>query len=174
MRGKALLCVLLLFILCLPALASTYTAQGRFSFAYPDHWTHDDLSYTSDSTRDYTWLVDVSGDHMYMVVSIEKIDGWDGFSLFSASAAEASDYKRDLLGDLKAYGGQYVDTWYEASERIPFMILKLTQDGVEYLEAVTIAGGNEIRFSLSPDGGAIDEAVTARLKAVVASFVPVS
>lgn len=158
--------------LCLAAVsvsASTYTAEGLFSFDYPDHWIVDNRTYTGDNTEDYTWIADVYDDDYYMTVSIEMVDGFEGFSLFRASEQEAEHYTQDILDSYEAYHPEYLDTWTSAG--VPFVVISLVEDDALFVEALTIANGCEIRFSIS-DADDDRQSATQALKEIVDSFQP--
>lgn len=177
MKKLAALALALLMALSLTsAFAQTYTAINYYTIDYDENdLTLDDTSYTSENTADSQWLFMLSNDEYIIDASIDAVDGYEGFSLFSASQADRDSFVSDTLDSFSDENAALVKT-VELSGGIPFYIFSMDNSDGPYYYAETIANGNSVNFCCYyvDASAALDDALLAHLVELLNTFKPVT
>lgn len=173
---KRTLCLLLCLCLCLctgVALGAQYTAGGLFTITYDDQLLLDDTAYLAENTDDHRWLFLLTDRTWLVDVSVEIIEGYEGFSLHEAAPDERELYLMDVLDSMSDYKAESLG-WIYAGD-VPFLLIKLYDDEGGYLMAETVAGGCAIDFMIYYGDleTEADAALEQVLRDVVSTFVPV-
>ena len=171
----ALTLALLLTMSLTAACAQTYTAGNWFSVDYADSLTLDDTSYTGDNTDDYRWLFTLSDDTYLIDASLNTAEGYEGVSLYSATADDRDAYVQDTLDAFADDQAELVQT-VELDNGIPFYIFSMEDSDGPYYYAETIANGNSLNFCCyyADANTALDDALLGKLVTLLKTFKPVT
>lgn len=170
--------LLLLCVLCMPALAAEYNAGGIFTIQYDEtDWQIDNLTYNNETTEEYNWLfllykesTDVSID-----VAMEQVAEFGGLNLFSADAVKRAAYLEATLDAFQDLNMKYLTTITVSDWEIPFYVYTMEDEEGQYLYAETIVSGCSINFhachALSSQRS---DALLPALEEILTTFTPVA
>ena len=147
-RVCAAAAALMLTLFLVSANAAVYApSENSFSFAYPDEWLVDTLTYEATNTDKSLWLCDFHMNGCIIELDIENFaDLYGTMSLFCADQAQTELYRQDIIDSYESYGEsiECLET-YEAvfeNARIPFLIFQVTgSENGDFYYADTLANG---------------------------------
>jgi hypothetical protein len=168
----------LAFILALSlsvASAETYTAGNYYTIDYPDTLTLDNTSYTANNTEDSIWLFMLVGEDYLIDAALDKVDGYEGVSLFSASQDDRQTYVDDTLEAYADYEATLVDT-LTLSSGVPLYLFSMNDSDGPYYYAETIVKGISLNFCYYyTDASATPDAtLLSNFETVLQTFTPVT
>ncbi len=170
---KKWLALVLCALLCLSApmaLAAEFSADGVFTFTYPDDMELDTESYADESTDTYFWLGMLYNDAYTLDVAAEYVDAYAGVY---ADHMDEDAYNALVEYELEEYEGYGATLLYNLSSDagLPFYILRMEDEGVVFYYACTVQNGYvfELDFSMD-DGSEPDSGLEKLMGDVIASF----
>ena len=138
--GAVLILVLVLSLSCaLGELGQTFETK-HYTLSIPDGWTvdKDDLN-SKPGSWELGYAYAPEDDAMCIRATLDFYDSWDGISLWSADEDEMNEYRQAMMEDYAQYAPVLIDILYVG--RIPFFVMRLTDDGEVFYWAETMTNG---------------------------------
>lgn len=169
--------LLLICLVCVPALAVEYNAGGIYTISYDAAaWQIDDQTYSAEATEDYMWLFMLYSAEKDALIdaSIEAVPEFEGLTLFTADEARRAAYLNATMDAFADQEIRHLTTLTVSDYQIPFYVYVLTDEEGPFLYAETIVNGSAVAFGVYFARGNGDaEALLPALEEVLATFAPV-